>query len=176
MKKSIFLLAIMLMLIAVLTSCSSYIMKEPPEISVTIEGNEIEYISAKNKWNGSIYDREDTFVAIFKNKKDVPIIENGSVIEIAFESNPPVEFKVFDILIDENGRQIYTEKEIKEIPAELINGKCSFKLENHFASSLSSYYVPDKKEIRGFRVIASWGENECEYAFVIKSYNKIINE
>lgn len=174
MKKSIFLLTIMLMLIAVLTSCSSYFMKEPPELSVTIEGNEIKYISAKNKWNGSIYDREDTFVSILENQKDIPIFENGSVIEIAFENNPPVEFKVLDILIDENGRQIYTDKEIKDIPAILINGKCSFKLEKHFASSLSSYYEPEKKEMRGFRMIASWEENECEYAFVIKSYSKTV--
>ncbi len=75
-------------------------------------------------------------------------------------------------MIDENGRQIYTDKEIVNIPVQLINGKCSFEIEKHFASSLSSYYEPEKKDIRGFRMIASWGENECEYAFIIKTYEE----
>jgi hypothetical protein len=34
-------------------------------------------------------------------------------------------------------------------------------------SGLSSYYVEGKTDIRGFRMIATGGENECEYAFII---------
>lgn len=172
MRKVIILFALTLV---VFMGCSSNSIQEPPELSIIIGDKEIEYISAKNKWNGYIYDREDTFVTIFKEQKDIPTFEYGSVVEIAFESNSPDEFIVEDILIDENGRQIYTDKEIKNIPVELDDDKCSFKIEKHLASILSSYYEPDKKDIRGFRMIASWGENECEYAFVIKT-NSIIED
>ena len=72
---------------------------------------------------------------------------------------------------DENGRQIYTDKEIINIPVELNNGKCSFAIEKHLASFLSSQYEPEKKDIRGFRMIATWGENECEYACIIQTYS-----
>lgn len=158
------------------TGCTSNSMEDPPKISIFIDDKEIEYITAKNKWNGYYYDREDTFVTILKEQKDISVIPNGSIVEIAFQNNPPDKFSVSDILIDENGRPIYTEKEIMSIPVELNKGKCSFEIERHFATSLSSYYYndPDKKDIRGFRMIASWGENECEYAFVIKTINKSI--
>jgi hypothetical protein len=148
-------------------------MQEPPDMSIIIGDKEIEYLSAKNKWNGNVYDREDTFITILKEQKDIPAFEIGSIVDITFESNPPDEFTVSDILIDEKGRQIYTYKEIIDIPVKLNNGKCSFKIEKHPASLLSSQYEPNKKDIRGFRMIASWGENECEYAFVIKTYSKI---
>lgn len=175
MKKAIILFALILILAAVFMGCSSKSIQEPPELSINIRDKEIEYISAKNKWNGYVYDREDSFVTLLMKQKDIPIFEHGSVVEIAFESNPPDKFTVADILVNENGHQIYTEKEIKYIPVELNDGKCSFIIEKHFASYLSSSYEPDKIDIRGFRMIASWGENECEYAFVIKT-NSIIKE
>ena len=168
MKKTMFLSVMILILTFFSAGC--WAVKEPPDISISIDNKEIDYVSAKNKWDGTAYDREDTFVTIFKEQRDIPIFENGSIAEITFNSNPPAEFKIMDILIDENGRQIYTDKEIINIPVELIDGKCSFEIEKHLASSLSSYYEPGKKDIRGFRMIASWGENECEYAFVIKTY------
>lgn len=170
MKKTIFLLVLTIVLTLYIAGCSST-MKEPPAISVSVDSKNIEYVSAKNKWNGSVYDREDTFLTILKEQKDIPIFENVNIAEITFVSNPPDEFKIMDILIDENGRQIYTDKEIINIPVELIGGKCSFEIEKHLASFLSSQYEPEKKDIRGFRMIASWGENECEYAFVIKTYS-----
>jgi hypothetical protein len=143
---------------------------EPPEITITVGDEKINYVFAKNQWNGSVYDRESTFVTILKElpESDIPYFENGSIVEIVFESDPPNEFLVSDTL-DETGSPIYTDKVIKNIPVKLTNGKCQFEIEHHFASALSSYYVPDKKGIRGFRLIASWGENECEYAFVIKT-------
>ena len=170
MKKFIFLIVLIMVLTFFIAGCTSTV-EEPPAISVSIDNKEIEYVSAKNKWNGSVYDREDTFVTILKEEKDIPIFINGSIAEITFKSNPPDEFKIMDILIDEKGRQIYTDKEIINIPVELNNGKCSFEIEKHLASFLSSYYEPEKKDIRGFRMIASWGENECEYAFIIKTYS-----
>ncbi len=171
MRKTI-LYILMLLLTIALIGCSSNSMKEPPEISINIGDKEIEYVTAKNKWNGNIYDREDTFVTILKENKDIPIFENDSIVKVSFESNPPDKFSVSDIIIDEKGRQLYTDKEIKKITAKLNNGKCFFEIGEHFASGLSSYYEPSKKDIRGFRMIASWGENECEYAFVIKTYTK----
>lgn len=175
MTKKILLFILFLLLIIMSTlipaGCSSNFIQEPPEISIVIGGKQIEYVSAKNKWDGNVYDREDTFITILKGQKDIPIFENGSIAEITFKNNPPNKFTVSDILINEEGKQIYTNKEIKNIPVELKNGKCTFEIEYNLASALSSSYEPNKKDIRGFRMIAYWGENECEYAFVIKTYS-----
>jgi len=176
MKKTILLVVMILTLTIIIVGCwtvkeplniSTSANNEPPDISVFINNREIKHVCAKNKWDGTAFDREDTLVTILKEQKDIPIFVNGSIAEITFKNNPPDEFKIIDILIDEEGRQIYTDREIINVPVELINGKCSFKIEKHPASLLSSYYEPEKKDIRGFRMIASWGENECEYAFII---------
>ena len=176
MRIKIFLIAFMLIFALMLAGCSLNSMQEPPEISIHIGDKEIEYVSAKNKWNGSVYDREDTFITILKEQNEIPVFENGSIAEIVFSNNPPDEFMVMDILINEDGNQIYTDKEIKNIPVESNDGKYSFDIEYHFASSFSSFYEPGKTDIRGFRMIASWGENECEYAFVVRTYTKSLEE
>jgi hypothetical protein len=67
-RKTIFLLINILILIIIVAGCSSNSVQEPPEISIFIGDKEIEYVSAKNKWNGSVYDREDTFVTILKEQ------------------------------------------------------------------------------------------------------------
>ena len=176
MRIKISLIAFMLIFALMLAGCSLNSMQEPPEISIHIGDKEIEYVSAKNKWDGSVYDREDTFIIILKEQNEIPVFENGSIAEIVFSNNPPDEFMVMDILINEDGNQIYTDKEIKNIPVESNDGKYSFDIEYHFASSLSSFYEPGKTDIRGFRMIASWGENECEYAFVVRTYTKSLEE
>ncbi len=169
-KKVIVTFILLILPTGIMTGCSfTGNMQEPPELSITVGDSQLDYVTAKNKWNGSVYDREDTFVSILNTKNGIPVLEIGNVVEISFKSNPPDKFTVSDILIDENGRQIYTYKEIKNIPVELNKEKCSFTIEKHPASLLSSYYEPDKEDMRGFRMIASWGENECEYAFIIKS-------
>jgi hypothetical protein len=129
-------------------------------------------VTGKNKWDGKVYDREDTFKTIIKQKIDIKYIETGKTAEINFGKFPPDSIKVYDILLDDEGNNMYTEREIIEIPVELNDGKYSFKIENHIATALSSNsddYQEGKKWNRGFRIIAAWGENECEFAFIIKT-------
>ena len=172
-KRLMLLISLVIILTGVIVGCdSSSFMQEPPELTISIGDKQLDYVVAKNKWDGNIFDREDIFISIIKNQNEIPIFENGSIVEICFKTNPPDKFTISDILIDVKGRQIYTDKEIKNIPIELNNGKCTFEIEKHFASGLSSYYEPNKKDIRGYRMIASWGENECEYAFIINTYAK----
>ncbi|MDF2522225.1 MAG: hypothetical protein K0R84_2853 [Clostridia bacterium] len=144
---------------------------EPPEITITIGDREIEYIAAKNEWNGAEYDREDTFRTILAPDSDieVPYIIIGEIAEVSFENNPPEDFYILDMIINKDGSRMYDNRVTEEIPVELKDGKCSFEIKKNMASLLSSYYEPNKKDLRGIRMIASWGENECEYAFVIKT-------
>lgn len=171
MKKLIPAITLVLLTSILLIGCSSTKPKEPPEITITIGEKQLDYIVAKNKWNGAVYDREDTFHTILKkgSESEIPYIEIGNTATISFSSNPPTKFIIMDILIDENGNPIYSYKEVNNIPVELKDGKVSFEVNRHFASFLSSYWEEGKTDIRGFRMIATWGENECEYAFIIKT-------
>lgn len=151
--------------------CNQKTPKEPPEISITIGDKKIEYVIGKNKWNGAIFDREDTFQTILRKDSgiEIPYIEIGEIATIDFKDNIPTDLKIKDILIDANGEQIYNDEVIIDVPIVKQGGKYSFEIEQHMASYLSSSYEEGKPYFRGFRVIPTWGENECEYGFVIET-------
>ena len=150
---------------------SAKLSQEPPEVTINIGDKQLDYVVAKNQWNGAIYNRVDTFKTLMKNysASELPYIKIGSTAIIKFTKNPPGKVTISDILIDDNGNQMYSEKQIVNILVELKNGKTSFEVKKHSASGLSSYFVEDKTDIRGFRIIATWGQNECEYAFIIST-------
>lgn len=175
MMTRIIVCTIIILLAAIMMAGCTYqkSYQEPPELLISVEEKEeLQYIIAKNQWNGAKYDREDTFKTIMKEGSgiDVSSIEIGKTVVISFKNNPPDKFILYDILIDEKGEQIYSDKEIEIVPVEIKDNKCSFKIGGHYASSLSSTYEENKMDIRGYRMIASWGDNECEYAFIIKSF------
>lgn len=168
-KVAIIFIILIILLFIVCTSGKSP--NEPPKITITIGDREMKYIVAKNQWDGAIYDREDAFKAILKKDSDTdtPHIEIGKNAMISFNNHPPTKLVVLDILIDKNGNRMYSNMEITNIPVELKKGKYSFEIKKHPASFLSSEYEKNKIDIRGFRIIASWRENECEYAFIIRT-------
>jgi len=172
MKKVIMgIMFILLTATLIIVYTSKKISKDPPELEITIGDKKIEYITSKNQWDGTIYDRSCALKTIMKEDSNIetPYIEIGKTAMISFKNNPPSKFTISDILIDENGKQMYSDKVIINIPVELKDGKCSFEIKKHFASALSSVYVENKIDYRGFKMIASWGENECEYAFIIRT-------
>lgn len=167
----IMLILLMTILIIGCTSQETSNTSEPPELFITIGDKELEYVIGKNKWNGVVYDRQDTFKTILKegSSNEIPYIEISKTAVITFKSHPPALLTISDVLIDKSGNQIYPDKLSEDIPVELKDGMCSFEIKNNMASALSSFYVESKTDIRGFRIIASWGENECEYAFIIRT-------
>ena len=172
MNRLIVIITLVLLMSIMMIGCSTTKPpQEPPKLTITIGEKQLDYIVGKNIWNGSIYDREGTFQTILRkgSKIEIPYIEIGDTVTISFTNNPPSKFTISDILIDETGNYRYSEKEIINIPVELKDGKGSFEIKKHLAAGLSSYYVEGKTDLRGFRMIATWGENECEYGFIIRT-------
>ena len=174
MKTVFFMLIVSMFLIVsatVRTQSKPYKTAPAPKIKVTVNGKIIDYVVGLKEWNGAEYYSEDTFKTILKEGSgfEIPYIEIGKTAVISFMSYPPSQLTISDVLIDKNGNQIYSDKEIMNIPAELKDGKCSFEIKKNMASALSSTYVENKTDIRGFSVIASWGQNKCEYAFIIRT-------
>lgn len=145
--------------------------QEPPEISIIIGDKQLDYVIGKNQWNNAKYDREATFQTYMRkySASELPYIELGSNVNVHFSKNPPDKITISDILIDETENGLYIEKEIIDIPVALKNGKTSFEVKNHFTSDLSNYYIKDETILRGYKIVATWGENECEYAFIIRT-------
>ena len=146
-------------------------MPEPPKITITAAGTEIDYTVGLNRWNNTFYDREGTFQTIMKGKAktDLPYVKLNTELHIEFKGTTPDSVKLEDHILNADGNMKY--KEIQTIPIEFKNDKGSFILVSNPAallSSDSSDYEPGAS-IRGFRLICKWDENECEYAFIIRS-------
>ena len=148
---------------------------EPPKIKVFSGNTEIPNIVAKNKWDGAVYDREDTFKTIMKNTtiSDLPYIELSEEIQIEFEEKAPSSIELQDYILCKDGsiKYIIAEKNIPTSTIKLKNKKAVFKLMANPAALLSSSTSDYEagSSLRGFRFICKWGENECEYAFVLRS-------
>ena len=174
MKTVFVILVVSMFLILSATVCTQSKLYENapvPKIAVTVNGKMIDCVVGLIAWDGAEYHCEDTFKTLLKEGSDfeIPYIEIGKTAVISFKSYPPFQLTIADVLIDENGNQIYSDKLSEDIPVELKDGKYSFEIKKNMASALSSTYVENKIDIRGFRVIASWGQNECEYAFVMRT-------
>jgi hypothetical protein len=188
--KKYYLLLISLLIVLFFTACSynkritappensatevnKVTLTNPPEILITAGDKEIPYVAGLNQWNGAIYDREDTFQTILKKDSGIEVsyIQLGESIQIEFKGNPPDKLKLRDYILKEDGIPKYTGKEVNQIPVKLVGEKINFKLEVHMAAMLSSNskdYEPGNT-IRGFKLTCSWGENECEYGFIIQT-------
>ena len=145
----------------------------PPKIMVTVNGKVIDYVVGINKWDGAVYDRLDTFHTIMKVDSgiEIPYVELGEIIKIEFMENAPAKTKLYDALLKRDGSNKYTDRETIDVPVKFVNGKFSFTFEPQMASNLSSNSADylDGNTLRGFGLICTWGENECEYAFVIRT-------
>jgi hypothetical protein len=159
------------------SGCVSNKPQEPPEIKITFDNQTINYVVGKNKWDGAVYDRENTFKTILKedSKIVVPYIKLGKTLNIEFKQNPPEVIEIFDYLLNEKGENKYSDKTIIQIPAKLKGGKFSFEFNQHFATALSSNSddYKDGRTLRGFKINCRWGNkesgNECEYGFIIRT-------
>ena len=147
---------------------------EPPRITVTAERVEIFSVVGKNEWNGRVYDRPDNFEIqrerIFN--RDMPYVKNGAKISISFGSHKPNSIELSEIILNENGTARWrTDEHAKTYDVSFLpfSGTGTFKVEPNFATSLSSFsgdYAPGNT-IKGYKMTCRWGNNECEYAFVI---------
>gem|GEM_PF-1623387 len=151
---------------------------EPPNITIRTEGayenTAIDWVAGKNKWNNAVYDREDTFVELmnrYRSVSNLPYVRNGENITITFDGAIPNNVTLTEYILREDGREKYNSsgKEY-EIRFSGMNRRSSFVVEPNFATALSSNsndYLPGNT-IKGYRLVASWGANECEYGFIIR--------
>lgn len=151
------------------SNSKSIIPQEPPEISITVDGRSVNYVIGKNIWNGSIFDRLDNFQLIMKEKYEIIYVPIGKEFTIDFNGTSPDSIDVIDEVIDTSGNVMFNNFG-QDTPVEINKGKTSFILKKHPAILLSSNTETfENGVIRGFRVISKWGDNQCEYTFVIKT-------
>ena len=102
---------------------------------------------------------------------DIPYIELGTTIEIEIKGIVPDRVELIDSVLNEDGDNKYTLREDITTPITFSNRKGTFELDMHpavFLSSNSEDYLPGKT-MRGFKLNCSWGDNQCEYGFIVRT-------
>lgn len=156
-----------------LTACErkSEVIKEAPKIILTAGDTTIGYISGVQPVNGEIKDASGSFRNIMQGDSEItaPYIKLGDKINAKFSGDMPKRVTLKDYILDDKGNITYGEKLAKDVPIKRDKNSYSFKLERNPAQFLSSKFTPDSPVIRGFRLSCTWGEQVCEYDFVIKT-------
>lgn len=169
MKRIVLIICIIL---AIVTVGCSHKFDHLPEITVTSDSGIIGCATSILKWGEVTNESENIFAKILEDGPvELPYIRLGERIYIQFNENPPDSAVMYDKLITEYGGNVYDERVTNEIPLVFQDGELSFVLEAHFASNLSSdsESYKDGNTIRGFKIVCKWGEDECEYGFVIRT-------
>lgn len=131
---------------------------------------ELDYVIGLNQWNGAKYVRLDTFdtIVIETTMNDFPYINLGSKVTIDFGMISPTKVTITEEILEYTDNR-FLPIENKNIAVKQKNRKISFDINKLSILGVNSYVTEDVYNIRGFRVIARWGQNECEYAFIIKT-------
>ncbi len=162
-RKVIFLAVLLIVILGVIYNTTM----DEEILDITVGNTKIEYEILENDYSLS----RDLFKYAFEVEKldDIKYVDIGEKVHIDFGNNPPDKFVIKDHLLNNEGMLMYSSKEILDIPVSGDNHKDYFVVNKHFASALSSYYEKNKKDYRGIAIIATKGETEIVYKFVIKT-------
>ncbi len=177
-KKTGFFLSIILIL-ASFTVCAGWNSAgkspaKPPEISIKAEGVSLPWVVGLNTWDGAMYKREDTFKDFFNKNHEIIELKAGTEITIDFKGYRPDEVAIVGFILNDKGEEVLGSGEpevIKEITSK--DDKIIFTFEEN--TEVPSEAIIDNYVIRGFRINCIWGENECEYAFVVKAKDPLLS-
>lgn len=146
---------------------------EPSSITIQSGNTEIPYVVDKNKWGNAIYDHIDGFETILSDitVSQLVHVQNGEDITIRFHDTAPDSATLSEFILNNDGTQKYRMQDMTyEIHFDNAEHTGKFTIEPNYITLASSYledYEPGNT-IKGYRLICSWGNNECEYSFVIR--------
>jgi hypothetical protein len=153
----------------------------PPMIEVFTEEGSISYVVGVNSWNGIQVRRLSTGELFMEWKIPLKAVGKNEVITIKFPKNPPekIQFQEINlttglrekILLDRQGY----ENLLAMNPPERKSGGYGVQLVSDYQISEigeGEYQIICKenpeRSIRQMSITCHWGENSCEYSFIIE--------
>ena len=147
---------------------------EPPEIAVRGAGQDIPWAMGKNSWNNADYDREDLLVQLMDehSRDSLPVVHNGQAVTIKFQGSAPRSWTLTEYILRDNGAPKYNLSGHKEYALRFpfLSRAGRFKIESNWATAFSSSSLDylAGNTLKGYRLVCHWGENSCEYAFILR--------
>lgn len=153
------ILAVAALLLLLKYASASLFSKDPANITLTAEdGVQLSWIVEKNVWHGVEYDREHTFVCYEKEGLLPSQIDGGSAVTITINGTVPDWVTLREYALRSNEQSIYGD-------ISLLG-----ELDFYFSGKSGSFTLPasDGGSVRGYLLTCTWGENTCEYGFVVQ--------
>ena len=144
-----------------------------PEIAVTVGEDECSYAMAKAgevARDGVTYDAETMFPQIACMHAPVYTAALGESVAFSFRDQPADSATIADYVLNRDGSIKYAAP-VAPVPLVLKDGEGSFVLRPDPAACLSSDsadYLPGAV-LRGFLLTCRWGEEEYQYAFLLRT-------
>ncbi|MCL1793623.1 MAG: substrate-binding domain-containing protein [Oscillospiraceae bacterium] len=163
-----------------------------PKIKVTANGEEIPHYIIPVKWEGDVAGGVDAYAYAFEKNPDMEElfeVSSGDLITVDFAGGPPDKLAIsYELLTVPYYGGENASSAVDELDAafESDGNKYSLKVEAFEIGEYSSdtyflhwtftpnYYGPPNSDLRyiagrAYKISAAWGENECEYIFLVKN-------
>jgi len=157
-----------------------------PKIEITANGAKITYYALPHKWDGVSYKKPSAYRHVFEKNPEMSglaEVKIGDTITVDFKDNIPdsvaVEYEFLTVPyypLTENTASII---DLIKLDFESQDGKYSFTVDEMdgvwanllFTQHEGGVFSEDLHYIAGrvYKITASWGDDECEYVFVVKS-------
>ncbi|MCL2158126.1 MAG: substrate-binding domain-containing protein [Oscillospiraceae bacterium] len=187
----IFLMILPLLWCANLLGCTGQSAKYP-KISITQNEAQIPYFTIPIKWKGADADGPSAYeYAMTQNPEMENLVEvsSGDTIKVDFMQKKPEKIKVayelLTVLYYGDAENTYSAIDEFELNFDVEENRYSFQIDKFEMESDFDYYLmftpryyydnPGLYYIAGrvYKITATWGEDECEYAFVVKNTEDI---
>ena len=102
---------------------------------------------------------------------ELPYIKNGETITIKFNGHVPNSVTLTEYILNKNGERKYTsDGMVYDINFGIFNHAANFTIKKNYATALSSSTLDYMRgnTIKGYKLVCAWGNNECEYSFIIR--------
>ena len=155
----LWLLVFMLSLLFLMVRCSGTLfVKKPPSITVTAEGQQLNWVVEKSTWNGVSYGQQDAFYRYGLEVSLPSQAAAGEAVSITMDGVLPDQASLREYALEPDGRSAYG--------AATLLREYSF----YFDGKTGSFPQPEPAEhpVRGYLLTCSWGENTCMYALVFQ--------
>ena len=155
--------------------------RESIDINITIDGIGLDYVVHKTDCASKVseYTKEDALKEILAKQEFIPTVSLGSfgskeiekTIIFDFGDSIPDYIQVADLLLDENGRQLFGGDLMSSQTVKILDSsRVSFALHQHFSLYLSSNSRDYDRDWRRLLMITCrYGEKECVYALLINT-------
>ncbi|MFC3802600.1 hypothetical protein [Cohnella sp. GCM10012308] len=158
-----------LLLIIVMGITGCRVNDDNRKMTLTVGGESVDYVMYNPSESENGQDYRYKFAFQEEPLTHIKYIKMQDKITINFGNSSPDKVSVSDSLLHSNGEYIYPDDLSSVTPLPIEDGVSEYIFQKKPASSLSSQFDKSKKYFRGITIMASWGKQQKQYLFVIRT-------